>query len=428
MNRVDRLISVLVLIVFLSLPSGAVAAPVNGDVIPPVPVWSDQVLPSDYNQGVMVSISGDGRTIAAGTNTGIIRIYDNRGNTLMTYRDPDGHAKITDLALSRNGEFAGAVLDHHYEGEILYFDTEGNRVWKTPSENNARIALSGDGRTMIAGRVHSFYLFDSTMGLVKEIPCNASVDAVAVSDDGRYIATGTWFDAWVQTFDSNGTLLWSTKTYGTHEPYGAISGLQISHNGDTTVAENTGRVYFLSSTGEPVALFLHDADMSRDAIKISDTGEFAVVYSNAKIFYITRTGKKIWDHTVSNVADIRRTYNTDGFSLSGDGAFVSAVGDSAVLVWDNNGQLLWQYHLSSPGTSIASSRNGKHIAVGTTNRIYFFNTNGTSAMPESESTPIPVPPPPTSLSTATPKAAFPVFMVMLALGIIVIIWGSRGND
>ncbi|MDO9325890.1 MAG: WD40 repeat domain-containing protein [Methanoregula sp.] len=425
MNRFRLPVLVLILLSLFCIPTGAVSLVNASDTTGPAPVWSDQIGESDIGFGFLVAVSGDGRYIVSGSDTGKIRFYNNLGDILWTARAPP---RIWDLQISRNGEYIAAATSEN----IFYFNRSGNLIGNYSfMGGNFRVVLSGDGRTIVIPRGLGLSLINATTGQVKELPCNAAVAAVAISDDGRYIAAGTVCrGGQVFLFDSKGDLVWSNSTSRDAGHCNGVRNIQLSQEGGIVMAEDTGKVFFFTSNGDFQGVYSHDDDLGRPAvIKLSDSGEFAVVYSSSKVTYIEKTGKPLWNQNVNSAAGIRLNPYSDGdVSLSGDGQYVAVTDDYYLSVYDRGGRFLWRYHLPSLGRSVALSHDGKYIAMGTQDSMTFFNIDGTPTMPEpviTQTSPVPKSVP---VTTGTPRASLPVFIVMLALGVGGIIYGQNGKD
>ena len=425
MNRFSLPVLVFILLSFFCIHVGAVSPANASDTTGPAPVWSDQIGESGPAYGYLVSVSGDGRYIASGSDTGKIRFYNNRGHILWT---ASATPRIWDLQISRNGEYIAAATSEN----IFYFNRSGNLIGNYSfMGGHFRVVLSGDGRTIVIPRGLDLSLINTTTGQVKELPCNAAVAAVAISDDGRYIAAGTVCrGSQVFLFDSNGDLLWSNSTSKDAGHCNGVRNIQLSQEGGIVMAEDTGKVFFFTSDGDFQGVYSHDDDLGRPAvIKLSDSGEFAVVYSSSKVTYMEKSGKPLWNQIVNSGAGIRLNPFSDGdVSLSGDGQYVAVTDDYYLSVYDRGGRFLWRYHLPSLGRSVALSHDGKYIAVGTQDSMYFFNIDGTPTMPEPVITETLAVKGSAPETTGTPKAFLPAFITLMALGVGGIICGRNGKD
>lgn len=155
MNRIGTLL-LAVFFLTLSIVPASTCAVDTGRPENPVPIylWTDQI---DHT-GTLVTISGDGHFIAAGTGSGIIRLYDKQGHPLWTYHTDNGDA-ITELIISRTGNFIGAVIARPNNREILCFDRNGSIVKNISADPHTQIALSGDGKLMVATHGRNLLFF-----------------------------------------------------------------------------------------------------------------------------------------------------------------------------------------------------------------------------------------------------------------------------
>jgi WD40 repeat protein len=437
MNPAGTLLLALAVIALSVFPAGASGVDTGRPENPaPFYIWADQI---DHS-GVQVSITGDGNFIAAGTGSGIIRLYDNRGHTLWT-RHTDNGAPVTELKISRTGDFIGVVTAHPYDREILCLDRNGRVVKNISAGPDTRIALSGDGELMVATQGRNLSFFYPSTGLVKVIQGNRSaiwdqdIITVAVSDNGRYVAAGTRLtynspdgnmvihNPWVYLFTAEGDPVWSAET---HAPIGNL-GLQISREGDIVIVQDYRRITMMNATGEPGTSYTNNGEMRGYAIRSSDAGDYTVGFSNARVFFLDRSATKIWEHFVTNIGDLRRDEDVTGISISGDGMYAAATGGNRELfVWNRTGQLLWHYPLTTGGQA-EFSRNGNYLAVGTGDGIMLFNTLGTSEQPEPAGTGMPLATPGAPLPSPTVTAPVSGFCCLTALGLASLLPGLRAG-
>jgi|SRR5665647_106582 len=105
--------------------------------LPPSPQWSDMI--GEYQ--ARVGISGDGRSIVTGSDTGTLRMYDRSGKVLWTVSFP--HTSVYAVATSGDGEHVAASLSDptkpsdENEWQIRYFDRAGNRSGLMPTDQRS---------------------------------------------------------------------------------------------------------------------------------------------------------------------------------------------------------------------------------------------------------------------------------------------------
>ncbi len=93
-----------------------------GDSQDPSPVWSDTI--GEYY--AHVEMSGDGNSVVAGSDTGMLRIYDRSGKVLWTYSS--SNSSVYTVAISSDGEHIAASFSdptkpsNENEWQIRFFD------------------------------------------------------------------------------------------------------------------------------------------------------------------------------------------------------------------------------------------------------------------------------------------------------------------
>jgi len=138
-------------------------------------------------------ISSDGRYVVAGTAEGIIYFLDNCGNLLWEYKT---EGAILSVSLSNNGSYvaAGGIMglyllngegsplwecktgssfdsiaiasDGNFicavnRGQVLLLNREGEFVWRASGFNVVNVAISSDGRYIVAGGRHRLSLYST---------------------------------------------------------------------------------------------------------------------------------------------------------------------------------------------------------------------------------------------------------------------------
>lgn len=161
------------------IPAYAVA---NDTVNKASPIWSDTL----GNYSVLVACSDDGSSVVAGSDTGLLKMYDRTGKIVWTYQT--NGMSITSVSISGDGEIISATVEEKTdEGKILVFDHSGNLLlnYNTGATVN-RVAVSKNGETIISSGDKALYTFDSKGNLLGKNRQNGVIWNVAVSDDGRY--------------------------------------------------------------------------------------------------------------------------------------------------------------------------------------------------------------------------------------------------
>ena len=174
-NKKTNLLLILILIAYLIPVYGSALNTMNVSV----PMWSDTL--GKYE--VLVACSDNGTFSVAGSDTGILRMYDRAGKTIWTYLT--NGTSITSVSISGDGKIISATPD----GKILVFRQDGTLFWNysTGAAVN-RIAVSNNGETIVSSGDNTLYMFDSKGNLLRKDIQQGEIWNVAISEDGNYSA------------------------------------------------------------------------------------------------------------------------------------------------------------------------------------------------------------------------------------------------
>jgi len=153
-----------------------------------------------------VAISSDGKYIVAGTESGNVYLLNNQGDLLWNYRTNN---RVVSVAMILNEEY---IVAGSWDGNIYFFNREGRLLWKYKTDIYIRIAITPDGRYIVAGR-DGVYLLNGEGKLLWMYWIGNDVLSVAISSDGKYIVAGGE-DHNISLFNRKGELLWKYKTEG----------------------------------------------------------------------------------------------------------------------------------------------------------------------------------------------------------------------
>jgi WD40 repeat protein len=102
------------------------------------PIWSDRI----GFGGVVSDCSRDGQYAVAGSDLGLIRLYDREGNILWTYQEPG--KPVGNVRISPDGKLIFAAFFNpdpnpkQNVGRIIRFDHNGTVLWKFDSDQPLR--------------------------------------------------------------------------------------------------------------------------------------------------------------------------------------------------------------------------------------------------------------------------------------------------
>jgi outer membrane protein assembly factor BamB len=265
--------------------------------------------------------------------------FDSEGNIL--WERQTGLIGLDGLAVTPDGSFiAVGATDEEYNGHLMLFDHDGNKLWDNHiNGRSGGVTVSKTDR--ISGRI----------------------ETVAVSKSG-YVAAGPR-DQYIYLYNRFGELIF---TYHANSYYSAQ---------DTAIAPDETYFLFGSERTYLNCYTLHGELLWQKevgpicTIKISQDSEcIAGGTGNGGLFLLDRNGHQLWSKKASFTF-------VDKITISGDGEYIAANTEegpfsfvSAFEVYNNQGELLWQYESEHPFKALAISDDGHYLAA--SNGFSFF--------------------------------------------------------
>ncbi|MDO9324877.1 MAG: PQQ-binding-like beta-propeller repeat protein [Methanoregula sp.] len=368
----------------------------------PVPVWSDQI--GKYSS--KVDCSGDGAYVLAGSDKGIVRMYNSDGKILWTYHDPE--KSVMAVSITRSGEYGAAALYDPYVpsdnagGEILFFNNRGEILWKYNTGSTVhRLDLSSDGDTLFASGDTIFYSFNNSGKLLGMNKTKSTIWAAAASGDGTMGIAGTGLhDNRIIAMDRDGTVIWNypTETY--------VRAVDISETGDVFVGTERYRLSWLNRNGTPVWQFNSSPPFTD--VAISADGRYCVASSQYFLRFFNNTGTQLW------------RYEDNGYvnsvAISRNGDYIIGGSEYATLLFDKSGHIIWKYPTGT--THVSASEDGMYFAASSSYDVYFFNREGSKKVMAAPTTDRSNNPDNVSVITSSPVTA-PAKSTLLSLSGII---------
>ncbi|MCK9593554.1 MAG: WD40 repeat domain-containing protein [Methanoregula sp.] len=331
---------------------------------PPVPVWWHWM----GSKEVIVACSDDCTSIAAGSDTGMFRMYDRTGTILWTY--PIEGKPVTSVAISGDGRFAVAAFSTPHEGDIVYFNREGTLLWKYRSDAVVprKVAMSKDGTIIVASSDKDVSVFNSKGVMTAHTSMTEDVCRVVMSEDGAMTAVAShpycaWrgMDGTISSMNQNGTIRFQVPINL------SFTDVAISAHGERIAGVDDSKLYVF--TGNGIHLWNFSSNPRFRSVAISSDGDDIAAGSQYFVRFFNRTGALLWDY-----------YDEKGWvnmvSMSGDGDFIFAGSSNKLLLFDRTGTLLWKYSIPTEVTRVSASKDGNYFTAGTNDRIYLFNRGG----------------------------------------------------
>jgi hypothetical protein len=332
-----------------------------------------------------VAISGDGKTIVAGTyNPGQQNLkvgtyaYDQNGNQLLNDAIPAAGAKegIYWVAISGDGMWAASGGGFHQvplsgqrlKGYLYAYskDVKNNQWNKSIVTEGAQmggvnmVALSYDGTYLVAGADAAYVFQRNNNGVFEQIlkesvHVNEGVDSVpvvATSENGGWIVYGTTGGNWVVLC-----------------PNTAAIGVQVEGGPPPAL------VHVLGSSSYQIP----DGQYIKSIAMASGGSAFAVLASTNLVdctlyyFSLDRNGQNYFPTQQTPVwhQQLPNCNAGESVAISADGSIVSAVGNvgnppkvtGSACLFDGRGNLLWQKPTDHGPNSTSVAANGVYVTV-----------------------------------------------------------------
>jgi len=265
---------------------------------------------------------------------------------------------------------SNAVLSNNEVIELL---------WREEIGDVFTVAISNDGDYVAAGTYynHEIFLFDRTGRLLwKRItPITHCVNGLAFSYDNKYIAAVDWYGLYL--YDINGNLQWSKWLLRW------LADVDISADANYIVTcNNRGYLYMFDHDGNLQWRYIftpevwedygfYEVEMSADANYIAVAGRW-IWKSGGFIQVFNKNGNELWKIYFGAGSEPDR-----GLAMSASGHFIAVLLRNGTLcLFDNYGNLLWKRTGYTGVYGLTISSNGQYIAFSGEGTIYIFNNKG----------------------------------------------------
>jgi len=233
----------------------------------PIPQWVYSKTGDDMY--MVVSISGSGKSIAAGSLHGNILFFEEKSpNPLWKYSAGD---RINAIDVSENGKFIAVATDQ--QGLILFNKTNSIPLWNYPNSQKF-VEISSNGSAIVAGSMDTLYFFSPSGSL----------------------------PLWNYTFPNE------------------ISDITLNQNGDIIlVGCEDGMIYSFNYLN-PIPTWSYLATDSVSDVSISNNGLYFVACDNSNILYLFENSSSfpVWTYQLYNDGSSKKLQA----SISGDGNYI----------------------------------------------------------------------------------------------------------
>jgi len=275
-------------------------------------------------------------------------------NISWNYRAPD---ILYNISISKDGK---RVAASSRDGSIYLFDGKGNLLNKyIIGHDITAISLSGNGLYLVAKSRDLFYLFGEDLKFLGKYKMKDWIEDICLSEEGEFIACASR-DNYLYLLNNKGEILWKYRLLNRPKA------VAINASGQFVAVGSKGYIYFLDGQGRLVSKYETDEEIK--SIALSDNGENIIGASQNWLYSLNKDGKLLWKKLIDD--------GIKAVSLSGDGKYISlgsVIGN--VYLLNQNGELLWKYGIGNCIWGLALTRNGEYLAVAPWDSyVYFLET------------------------------------------------------
>lgn len=238
------------------------------------------------------------------------------------------------------------------------------------------LSLSEDGSILASG-MSTASIHDTDSSTPAFTTADTGVQSVAVTGDGRFMATGSTDDRIRFFGNSSSTPLW---TYNTGSDIKSVS---ASWDGGTiAVANDGGKLMVFNSTGDQPE-WTFSTGSAINSVAVSQDGEYIVAgRSNGQVYLFSRDSNiPVWNYgTGSSVTTV---------AISGDGSYMTVgSGNKRVYLFEKDDSTpLWYYLTGDSVDSVDISLAGNYlVAGGGDSKVYLFGRESSQPVWDYETT------------------------------------------
>ena len=312
----------------------------------------------------IVSCSGDGRYILAGSDTGILRMYNRNGAVLWTF-NRDGKA-VRSVAISGNGDYAGAVFlneegpSSSAYGEIVFFYRNGSVAWIDSTDPTVElISISDDSSTVYVSAARTLYSYSQNGTMIAKNTTDGRIWTLNSARDGSYAVAGSKIIGnRLMAMRMDGVTAWeySTKT--------GFDSVDISPDGGSVAAAGYSHLYLFDRNG--TVLWHYSGSTDFTSVAVSDKSGYIITGSQYYARLFNTSGSLIWNYLVEGyVNDV---------GISDDGEEIIAGTSWGVYTFDLEGNILQNFPTQKAVLDISTARDGESFAAGTVDTVYVFGS------------------------------------------------------
>jgi WD40 repeat protein len=300
-----------------------------------------------------VAVSPDGRYAASGGADDLVKVWDLATGQQVCALATGKHVRA--LAFSSDGR---RIATGGFGLHVRVWDlASASELLRSSTGYSMPLAFSPDDQWLASGEFNDLLLW-KIQGTVEQLTLSGksdSVRTVAVSTDGRWLATGS---SSVDIWDTAG----GSKTRQFSDPSGVLESLALSSDGTVVASGGTDKIVTLReiSTGQVLKTFSgHTGEIT--SLAFSPRNDLLASASNDKTVKVWSLQSKTELHSLSGHTD-----NVECVAFSPDGRWLASGSvDSTAKIWDVATGLA-PFTLAHPTTvlSVAFSPDSHTLATG----------------------------------------------------------------
>jgi len=264
---------------------------------------------------------------------------------------------IYNVSISKDGK---RVAASSRDGSIYLFDGKGNLLnERRIGQDITAISLSGNGLYLVAKSRDLFYLFGEDLKFLGKYKMKDWIEDICLSEEGEFIACASR-DNYLYLLNNQGEILWEYRLLSRPKA------VAIDASGQFVAVASKGYISFLDGQGRLVSKYETDDEIK--GIALSDSGENILGASQNWLYSLSKDGKLLWKKLIED--------EVKAVSLSGDGKYISlgSVRGNVYLL-NQQGELLWKYGIGNCVWGLALTRDGEYLAVAPWDSyVYFLET------------------------------------------------------